>query len=464
MKVEILERTTNTITLRLNSKTLAFKIIKAKEIYKQIKNNNKTDYADCAIEDFSIVDLNKFCKFPDNHKPILTDLIMVRCVFILKKNKQHDFSNCVIKKLNFCKSVFLDSDVSFRKSVFKSSRIEFIHVVFNTPLSFDEAQFIDCVVSFNTTQFYNAKITFRKTEFTDSFVNFALSRMKKSSLVLSSSKFIHSRLSFFSAECNDSSIKFLDCDVDGLTFLEFKSSILGILSFEHMRIKNIVSIGVKSCSKLVFSNSIIMGLVRFPGSGKLDEILIHNLDVIGQIIVNWDAKYLNHLIYNSTSDITDKIQQFLLFKEAYRKLGYYDKENSAYIEYKRCEGKINKDSFLDNHKGLKLFLFKLIYYPYYWIKLLLFDVIGLYATSPKRVLITFLTVFLLFGTIYSLFPQLLSEDKNGFYYSIITMLTIGYGDIEPIHIIAKLLSGFEGFLGLFLMAYFTIAFSRKILR
>jgi hypothetical protein len=49
------------------------------------------------------------------------------------------------------------------------------------------------------------------------------------------------------------------------------------------------------------------------------------------------------------------------------------------------------------------------------------------------------------------------------YYSAITFFTIGYGDYFGGGII-KLLAVLEGFSGVFLMSYFTVAFVRKILR
>ncbi|MCK5311801.1 MAG: hypothetical protein KAJ62_06810 [Desulfobacteraceae bacterium] len=43
-------------------------------------------------------------------------------------------------------------------------------------------------------------------------------------------------------------------------------------------------------------------------------------------------------------------------------------------------------------------------------------------------------------------------------------MTIGYGDIQPANFSGIILSGFEGFMGLFLMSYFTVTFVRKVLR
>jgi hypothetical protein len=49
------------------------------------------------------------------------------------------------------------------------------------------------------------------------------------------------------------------------------------------------------------------------------------------------------------------------------------------------------------------------------------------------------------------------------YYSAITFFTIGYGDYFAEGYL-KPFAAFEGFTGVFLMSYFTVAFVRKILR
>jgi hypothetical protein len=53
---------------------------------------------------------------------------------------------------------------------------------------------------------------------------------------------------------------------------------------------------------------------------------------------------------------------------------------------------------------------------------------------------------------------------KGLYFSATTFLTIGYGDIQPPTQTVAFAAGIEGFLGLFLMSYFTVAIVRKLLR
>jgi hypothetical protein len=65
--------------------------------------------------------------------------------------------------------------------------------------------------------------------------------------------------------------------------------------------------------------------------------------------------------------------------------------------------------------------------------------------------------------IVSATPDQLSVVARSFYHSAITFFTIGYGDHYP-HGAARIISSIEGFMGVFLMSYFTVAFVRKVLR
>ena len=60
-------------------------------------------------------------------------------------------------------------------------------------------------------------------------------------------------------------------------------------------------------------------------------------------------------------------------------------------------------------------------------------------------------------------PDNLSTLLQSFYHSAITFFTIGYGDVYPVGL-SRVISGLEGFMGVFMMSYFTVAFVRKVLR
>jgi len=167
-----------------------------------------------------------------------------------------------------------------------------------------------------------------------------------------------------------------------------------------------------------------------------------------------------------------KAEQFRILKENFNKNGRYSDEDKAYVEFKRHERRALLEEIQQSSKS------NLIWeYPYYWFKVLVFDRIGLYATEPLRVMVSMLIFYMFFSILYILFsylgwgqiipsmqsPEHLSIVGKSFYFGAITFFTIGYGDYYPIGIM-RWISSFEGFIGVFLMSYFTVAFVRNILR
>ncbi|NBG89418.1 potassium channel family protein [Isachenkonia alkalipeptolytica] len=106
------------------------------------------------------------------------------------------------------------------------------------------------------------------------------------------------------------------------------------------------------------------------------------------------------------------------------------------------------------------------------------DITTGYFTNYRRIVLTMIATIVIFGAVYSLFPQyILVGDTtldiatnnntvlvivNSFYFSLISYTTIGYGDLSPIGIF-KLLSGIEGMLGVLISASLVTVFARKFL-
>jgi hypothetical protein len=102
---------------------------------------------------------------------------------------------------------------------------------------------------------------------------------------------------------------------------------------------------------------------------------------------------------------------------------------------------------------------------------------GLYATSPLRVIFSNIVMILFFAMIFTTLPYIASTYLNGInpddpfwtkywntaYYTAITYFTVGYGEILPVGIL-RLVADITAFVGVFMMSYFTVAFVRKILR
>jgi hypothetical protein len=173
-------------------------------------------------------------------------------------------------------------------------------------------------------------------------------------------------------------------------------------------------------------------------------------------------KIENQKIENQKVNTThrQKADQYRLFKENFRNLGQYNDEDKAYVQFMyhniRAEREIEKDD------SLRVRVQKRVVFGLEW---LFFEKIGLYGTSPLRIALSMFTVIGLFALLYWPYSRSI-QTPAPFFHSIITFLTIGYGTefMTFDSFWFKTFSGIEGFAGLFLMAYFTISFVRKVLR
>lgn len=108
------------------------------------------------------------------------------------------------------------------------------------------------------------------------------------------------------------------------------------------------------------------------------------------------------------------------------------------------------------------------------------DILCGYGEKTSRVFLSALGIVLNFSLIYFLAglqhkDQLIAYDRGqnlsqnlheyflSLYFSLVTFTTLGYGDITPVNL-ARLVAGIEAFLGAFMMAFFVLVFSRKLIR
>ena len=99
--------------------------------------------------------------------------------------------------------------------------------------------------------------------------------------------------------------------------------------------------------------------------------------------------------------------------------------------------------------------------------------ISSYGESISKVLLTALLIIFVYAGIYSLSGGIIAKSSSqpihnfftSLYFSIVTFTTLGYGDLHPVSsIVMRLLAGSEAFLGAFILAYFVVVVSRKIMR
>jgi hypothetical protein len=228
---------------------------------------------------------------------------------------------------------------------------------------------------------------------------------------------------------------------------------------------------------LILTNCLIEKLFDL-GNAKFARLSLNKLENLGYIYLEWNENIRNSIYkYVSQTEAMpnsywDTAKQYRLLKENFHKIGQYDDEDKAYVEFKRYEALSewhgeHAKSALGKIKNKVVFL----------IKWLISDLMGVYATSPIRILSSLIISIGSFGVVYYLCDvgvgkfgnSILQNIEAAVYYSAITAFTAGYEGINPTNFAAHsqlvaILSCFEAFVGLFLMAYFTVAFSRKVLR
>ena len=401
-----------------------------KEIFDGL-DNKKLYFPKCLIENFIIGKYKAERKLKIDKKIELKEL---------------DLSSCIITK-DFMLDYFeVQGNISF----------QYLQVL-NTSFSIKRCKLIKTIpgdpgISFRGLKTINSRISFQEVELDSTSLDFSSSEIIKSNFNFNELEFSHN---------NEN--KYIDClcfyamSLDKQSWIYIQDSILRNIEIDFR--------SYEWYGKIVFNR------IQIENSYlRLWDIMIDGDLRLLELSKNYTT------LINSIPDISirDKSNIFLVLKKNFNKLSHYDDEDSAYVEFKRCQAKAKLEE--SKKRG---FINKIRGYLGYRLDRFLFDFVGGYGTKPKNVFRFMIIVVLGFTPLYAFIPNFLKWNKItkhfcnieffnklliGLYHSMITFLTIGYGDVEPESVYGSLLSGIEGFLGLFLMAYFTIAFSRKVLR
>ncbi|MDP8226784.1 MAG: potassium channel family protein [Candidatus Celaenobacter polaris] len=277
----------------------------------------------------------------------------------------------------------------------------------------------------------------------------------------------------------ENEVSFVCIDFENCKLDFYDSVIYPKAQFSMCQFSKYCNFQFKKCNYLDLRGSTNRGVINLTNNLKNNQQNIQTIDLIkfinlGIIQIDWSRNNVQQLIENQGVEIThrEKAEQFRILKENFRKIGQYDDEDKAYVEYRKHE---MKALLKERTKGKFLNIFWA--YPFYGIAWFVKDWLGLFGTNPWRVLANMSIFYFFFSAIYffllklsncGIYPanekvDILTNFCKALYHSAITFLTIGYGDYYPSGII-RIFSGIEGFIDLFLMAYFVVAFSRKVLR
>jgi hypothetical protein len=355
-------------------------------------------------------------------------------------------------KVDFHYSVFEDCEIMFERTEFGNSRVDFRTVDFGTGrVNFNRAVFGNGEVNFEGASCKAAKIHFKRAEMGSGLKNFSLMEMEETDISFERTEFGDGDVSFYESTVHSISLK--SCHLDH--YFDLRLAKANLLDITDTIARDIVDIEPYD----------------FPVDIKIIDM--SGMRLLGKLYIDWRQNKCEHAIVNQEgTTLRQKAEQFRILKENFSTTGKYEDEDKAYIMFKRYEAK----SWLTEQEergGIRRIL-SYIPHAFQW---LVFDKIGLYATSPGRVLFSVLVFWFFFGLVYFIIdltgfgktvssvsnPDHLSVLVQSFYHSAITFFTIGYGDVFPIGL-SRLISGIEGFMGVFMMSYFTVAFVRKVLR
>ncbi len=432
---------------------------------------------------------------------------------VLFRNGNVDFGNAVFGAgiKGFKNSVFRDGkkdfqycdfgpgEVSFNNTEFHHGEVSFINAVFGDGnvsfkivridggrVDFHYAKFGRGNISFERAEFGDSRVDFRAVEFNEGRVNFNRSLFGEGDITFEGSDLPAGRFSFKRADLGKGSVSFELVNYSGAELFFEKTrfgdgnvSFLGgqfaLLSLQSCHLDHYFDLRVASCRYLDLSDTIARDIIDLKPYDQEVNIHILNLSgmrLLGRMYIDWEENRVQEMIRKQDSGYKLKSEQFRILKENYSVTGQYTDEDRAYVWFKRYEALDELER--KKKKGLFPALTAYFQYAFKWV---VFDKIGLYATDPVRVLGSMVVAYVIFSLIYYLLPFVantrivsslgdpdkLSRLAVAFYHSAITFLTIGYGDYYPSGAI-RWISGIEGFIGLFMMSYFTVAFVRKILR
>jgi len=393
-------------------------------------------------------------------------------------NGEKNFNNVEFNDgdVSFINTSFQDGDVSFKIARFGNGKVDFHFAKFGKGnKSFERAEFGSGGTDFRTVEFGSGRVNFNRSNFGKGDTSFEGCQFENSKFSFKRAKFTEGSLSFELAEMEGTEISFERTDFAKGT-ISFYNGKFGTLSLHSCHLDTYTDLRIAKCKFVDLSNTIVRDIIDlkpYEFEEEIDTIHFGGMRLIGRIYIDWERNNVKNLILSQTgSDHRLLAEQFRTLKENFSVCGQYNDEDKSYLEFKRHEAVADLQHLKSKNRWNMLWAI-----PVYWFKWLVFDKAGHYATNPVRVIFTMLVSYTLFSLIFSLeiiigagdiidsvsHPETIGALGKGFYHSAITFLTIGYGDYFPGGSI-RWLSGVEGFVGLFLMSYFTVAFVRKILR
>ncbi len=354
--------------------------------------------------------------------------------------------------VDFRDARFGEDKVSFARTNFGEGGVSFCNANFNGAVDFSYAVFGEGEVCFRDAKFGKDKVSFARANFGEGDVSFCNANFN-GAVDFSYAMFGEGKVDFQGAQFSGNLV-FIEIDFTR-TNLNFKNSLATkatvrfkgckFANHDNLRFQDIKKLEILDCTieKTMLLNSTENNKVNIA------ELSFQDTRNLGAIYIDWDTAKNAIKNYGEDSSQESKANQMKLLKENFNRIQEYDCEDEAFVEYMRYDRKTK-------NMGKKFLLY-------------LLDWIGAYGTNPWRVAGTMAVIIVLSSLFYMLGGDIdVKVSENCFfesiYFSVITFLTIGYGDLSPKNEITAAVAAVEGFFGLFLMSYFVVALVRKTLR
>ncbi len=397
-------------------------------------------------------------------------------------------------------SLYLESQYAFFTSEklrvidtsFKSLNLKGAILLYKS-IEFIRTKFEMNYLSFLGTQFLSNELTFSEVTFECKGVNFRDSVMNGKKIRFNKSHFECKEINFDGANYESATLYFIGVYLDNAT-LSFSHAYINRLLFFDMLFPCYINLKVNKCNEIAFCDSNIEKNVDIitSSSNRMISLCLYNTNIIGNINIDWNKSNVKSLIENSIDSFMFEIfpnievqkfefisQQFLQLKENYNRNGQYNNEDESLYYYKKnlrlskkyCEDVVKK-------KKIRFCFIKVYRNMRSTIEAIIFEKVGGYGTKPKNIFRSMMFVWVSFAFLYAFIPNGIKHNfvyddyiptwlgklSTGFYFSVITFVTVGYGDVAPVRGLTTILAMIEGFLGVFLMSYFSGSFVRKLLR
>ncbi|MBE0675727.1 MAG: two pore domain potassium channel family protein [Bacteroidales bacterium] len=376
--------------------------------------------------------------------------------------------------LLFINTQFNDGKFNFKITRITSGRVDFHYAIFGAgEIVFERAEFGDSRVDFRAVDFGEGRVNFNRSVFGDGELNFEGASCRRGKIQFKRASIGTGTKNFRLLEMAETEFNFERTQF-GTGDMSFDGSRFDKLILRSCYLNNYVDLRIASADVVDLSDTIVRDIIDFETYNH--NIEINTLDMtgmrlIGKLFIDWELNGCKRMICSQPeTNNRQKAEQFRILKVNFNQTGKYEEEDKAYIMFKRYEAKALVDKYSD--RGIVMKILAWISNGFRW---LVFDAAGLYATNPLRVLFSMGVGYVVFSLLFLLLIKVSDADiissttdqladlPRAFYHSAITFFTIGYGDHYP-HGSIRIVSGLEGFVGVFLMSYFTVAFVRKVLR